>query len=150
MPRFLRHFANTSGSRDHRLVGVDGAYDSGYYDIVRFFGPDAVRPQQVVMDYLPGRFRFTDALIRDFAGEMEKAGRRVLEARTTHRAHMKTAGNDRPQPVISRDGDVESGGQVDLDRELVALAETKLQFSLAARLAALRISSLRASIRGGR
>ena len=71
MPRFLRHFANTSGSRDHRLVGVDGAYDSGYYDIVRFFGPDAVRPHQVVMDYLPGRFRFTDALIRDFAGEME-------------------------------------------------------------------------------
>ena len=91
-----------------------------------------------------------ERLEADFAGEMEKAGRRVLEARTTHRAHMKTAGNDRPQPVISRDGDVESGGQVDLDRELVALAETKLQFSLAARLAALRISSLRASIRGGR
>jgi len=67
MPEFLARYFSGSGMREERLVGNDRLYDSGYYDIVRFFGPDAVRPSHIGIAITPGRFIFTDARIKEFA-----------------------------------------------------------------------------------
>lgn len=50
------------------------------------------------------------------------------------------------QPVVGPDGD----RQVDLDQEVVALAQDQMSFELAARVASLRIAGIRASITGRR
>jgi hypothetical protein len=67
MPEFLARYFSGSGMREERLVGKDRLYDSGYYDIIRFFGPDAVKPSHIEIALTPGRFIFSDSRIKEFA-----------------------------------------------------------------------------------
>ena len=60
-----------------RQAGAPVAVDSGYTDIMRFFGPGAEPPGNVKLQYKPGRFRFADARIAAFA---EYAAERLREA----------------------------------------------------------------------
>ncbi len=50
-----------------RLVGSDRTFDSGYYDIVRFFGGDAVDPSRVRIQVEPGQYAIGDPLIKSYA-----------------------------------------------------------------------------------
>ena len=76
MPSFLkRHFGGEKRLRE-RLVGTAREIDSGYYDIVRFFGPDALDPAQVDIEYRSEPFSFSDARIREYAREIEDEFRR--------------------------------------------------------------------------
>ncbi len=54
-----------------RAVGSDRNHDSGYMDIVRFFGNAAVDPSHVAVHYQPQPFGFSDPLIAEFASEIE-------------------------------------------------------------------------------
>ncbi|MBD3402442.1 hypothetical protein GF420_06080 [candidate division GN15 bacterium] len=54
-------------SRSARLVGADCAFDSGFYDIVRFFGDSPVRADETHIEVLPGMFCITDPMIAEFA-----------------------------------------------------------------------------------
>jgi hypothetical protein len=55
-----------------RAVGKDRAHDSGYFDIVRFFGPQAVDPLRVAVHYDNLPFAFSDPLIAKFSTEIER------------------------------------------------------------------------------
>ena len=81
-----------------------------------------------------------------FADELRKSNASKLSVRATHPGHLRSARATSETPAIRRDP-VEP--TVDLEKESVALAENQLRFSVAAKLAALRIQSLRSSIRGG-
>ncbi|MEW5795192.1 MAG: hypothetical protein AB1772_02415 [Candidatus Zixiibacteriota bacterium] len=59
-----KHYA---GSVDERRVGRLRQYESDYVDIVRFFGPDGVRPSDVRLNFLAESFRIVDPTIREFA-----------------------------------------------------------------------------------
>ena len=73
MPDFLnRHFQSQVQS-GQMTVGVDKQYESGYFDIVRFFGEDRVDPSKVRPEYLDTDFQFSDAIIADFSRIVETA-----------------------------------------------------------------------------
>jgi hypothetical protein len=52
------------------MVGPNRDHDSGYYDIVRFFGDEAVNPASVRLTYDADEFRIPDERIAAFADEM--------------------------------------------------------------------------------
>lgn len=81
-----------------------------------------------------------------FADEMKNAGAGGLAPAATDAAHMGAAAQTEPSFEIVEDAP--EGGGVDLELEMVSLAENQLRFHLAARLAAMRVAGLRASIRG--
>ena len=72
MPAFLKRFFSQPGGKEKRLVGRKREYDSGYFDIIRFFGPFKWEPSKIIIKYLPGIFTFDDPLIEQYAAEMEK------------------------------------------------------------------------------
>lgn len=72
LPAFIERYFSKPGMRAQRLVGVEGIYDSGYYDIVRFFGPHAAKPENIRIEYLPKPFVFSDSNIREFATHAEQ------------------------------------------------------------------------------
>ena len=72
LPAFIERYFSKPGMREQRLVGAEGIYDSGYYDIVRFYGPHAQRPRNINVEYLPNPFTITDPNIRDFATHTEQ------------------------------------------------------------------------------
>ena len=80
-----------------------------------------------------------------FAEEMALASR---ELDTSDPNHVEMPGVE-PNPIVEPTPDSDGDFSVDIDREMVAIAENQLRFSIAARLAALRIAGIRASIRGG-
>jgi phage tail protein X len=53
-----------------RAVGKNRRIDSGYIDIVRFFGPGAVDPSNVGLCYDSQPFTFSDSIIARFAAEI--------------------------------------------------------------------------------
>jgi flagellar basal-body rod protein FlgB len=81
-----------------------------------------------------------------FADELRKSSANKLSIRATHPGHIGSARPKSEAPAITRDSAEPS---VDLEKETVALAQNQLRFSAAAKLAALRIQSLRSCIRGG-
>ncbi len=54
-----------------RAVGSNRNHDSGYIDIVRFFGNAAVDPSHVSVLYQSQPFAFSDPLIAEFASQIE-------------------------------------------------------------------------------
>lgn len=84
----------------------------------------------------------------EFEAEMTRAQESALAPATTDARHIGGGAKaDRPFEVVEDEGpDGEAG--VNLETELVALAENQLRFNLAARLAAMRVAGIRASIRG--
>ncbi|MFZ5980188.1 MAG: hypothetical protein ACOYVF_06105 [Candidatus Zixiibacteriota bacterium] len=73
---FINRFYGSAEQKAARLVGRDREFDSGYFDIVRFFGPDRVDPAHIEIKYVEGVFEFSDELIARFAGEVEAEMRR--------------------------------------------------------------------------
>jgi 8-oxo-dGTP pyrophosphatase MutT (NUDIX family) len=94
MPAILEQFFNGPGMRSQRLVGREGLYDSGYYDIVRFFGEGAIKPSHIRIEYLSRTFSFSDSRIREFSKQVE---RRLRDQGKVHEGPtvMKLAGFDR-------------------------------------------------------
>lgn len=72
MPDFMNRFFSEELKDSSTLAGADKKYESGYFDITRFFGNQAINPRQVMIDYTPGEFRFDDDIIEVFAREMER------------------------------------------------------------------------------
>ena len=68
---FLNEHYSSGESIKARLVGTKRDYDSGYFDIIRFFGSDAIDPQDVKIKYLPDQYELKDQLIEKFAREIE-------------------------------------------------------------------------------
>ncbi|MFH1278410.1 MAG: flagellar basal body rod protein FlgB [Candidatus Eisenbacteria bacterium] len=84
----------------------------------------------------------------EFAEEMARVRGNALAPATTDARHIgETEKSERFFEIVEDRGpDGENG--VDLEIELVALAENQLRFNIAARLAAMRVAGIRASIRG--
>jgi len=81
-----------------------------------------------------------------FAEELGRSTRLRLAATQAGHAHSAPGGQVPYQiATVSEDGEAKN---VDLDTEMVAVAENQLRFNLAARLAAMQIAGLRASIKG--
>jgi len=72
MPDFVNRFFSGELKDGSTLAGFEKKYESGYFDITRFFGNQAANPRQVVIDYIPGEFKFDDDRIEAFAREMEQ------------------------------------------------------------------------------
>ncbi|MFH2049209.1 MAG: hypothetical protein ABIJ12_07160 [bacterium] len=68
---FLNEHYSSEESIKARLVGTKRDYDSGYFDIVRYFGSDAIDPQDVKIKYLPDQYELKDQQIAKFAREIE-------------------------------------------------------------------------------
>ena len=68
-PFLNKHFADT---RYERLVGLTRQYDSGYIEIIRFFGGQAVDPGKIPLKYLPESFHFHDERIEQFSQIIEQ------------------------------------------------------------------------------
>jgi hypothetical protein len=67
-PAFLeRHFSDDSRVR---MVGPDRDHDSGYYDLVRFFGNEAVAPDSIKLTHVSDEYHIPDERIAAFAKEM--------------------------------------------------------------------------------
>jgi flagellar basal-body rod protein FlgB len=82
-----------------------------------------------------------------FEDELRKSQGKSLSLEATHPTHIGSASPLGPALEVHEEP-VEAQGTVDIEKETVRLAENQLRFNLAARLAALRIQSLRSSIRG--
>lgn len=80
LPEFIAAYYGNQ-NRGERTVGIDRAYDSGYFDIVRFFGTQAVNPLHIRVTYADSLFRISDPLIREYAAEIE------LQLRAAGRLH---------------------------------------------------------------
>ncbi len=75
MGGFLRRYFGSPEDTAARMVGVEKEYDSGYFDIVRFFGEDAIDPHDVYIEYFEPCFEFQDRAIARFAHLMAKSFR---------------------------------------------------------------------------
>jgi len=71
LPAFLRRYYGSPEQNSARKVGIDRDYDSGYFDIIRFYGSDRMNPARIEIKYIDGIFQFTDELIARYAGLIE-------------------------------------------------------------------------------
>lgn len=73
-----RHHRDKNQLRQ-RLVGPGRTHDSGYFNIVRFFGPGAIDPVTVPLEYREPLFHMDDPLVETYArtieSELRAAGR---------------------------------------------------------------------------
>ena len=124
-------FSKTALGWIHRILDISAARQNAHAKNLANLSTPGYRPVTAV-----------------FADELESADRRTLALRVTHPAHA-TSGTPEGNAIdiVPDDG---PGGtdRVDIDKEMVSLAESQLEFSLAARLAAIRMAGIRASIRG--
>jgi len=72
MPDFLARRFNRPGQIRARLVGPDRSYDSGYFDIIRFYGDMVVNPAAVAVAYASGERAVADSIIENYARRMER------------------------------------------------------------------------------
>jgi hypothetical protein len=63
-------------SRPSRMVGTIQRADSGYLDIVRFYGTQALDPSSVLIGYGSDAYQVTDPVIAEFASDVEAQLRR--------------------------------------------------------------------------
>ena len=73
---FIARYFGSPENRKARLVGIDRSYDSGYFDIVRFFGNERIDPEAVEIKYTSNEYSLADPIIREFVGKMEARLRR--------------------------------------------------------------------------
>jgi hypothetical protein len=76
LSNLLRDGYGDPSMMSRRLVGVNREYQSAYFDIVRFFGPDQVNPKAVTITHHPQTFRFSDTLVEQFSRQIEAELRR--------------------------------------------------------------------------
>ena len=91
-----------------------------------------------------GGFQRQDA---NFASQLA-AQQGGLQMEATQSGHAGSPPADDPTVLVRPDRTAEPG--VDLDQEMVALAENQMHFDLAARATSLRIAGIRSSITGRR
>jgi len=72
MSGIMATYFDHPGERNLRLVGRQKKSDSGYFDIVRFFGNGCVAPGEVSIEYVSHQFQFCDPMIAEFSRQMEK------------------------------------------------------------------------------
>lgn len=72
MDRILKTHFNQPGEKRTRVMGRDRNYDSGYYDIIRFFGNNRYNPESISIEYLADSFTFGDQRIAEFSHLMER------------------------------------------------------------------------------
>jgi flagellar basal-body rod protein FlgB len=80
-----------------------------------------------------------------FADELAAAG--GMQLATTEPGHLGLQAAGDPVPQVVRDPQAKGPG-IDLDQEMVALAENQLRFDLASHVASLRVAGIRAAITG--
>ncbi|MBN1213352.1 MAG: NUDIX hydrolase [candidate division Zixibacteria bacterium] len=68
----MKRFFDAPHDKEKRRVGWEKKHDSGYFDIIRFFGPGKCNPSNIMIEYLPGIFTFRDPLLAEYSTEMEK------------------------------------------------------------------------------
>jgi hypothetical protein len=78
-PRVLEKSYGDEAMLCARAVGRDREYASGYFDVVRFFGPNAISPESIKITHESEPFAFSDHLIAEFShrieAELRKRGR---------------------------------------------------------------------------
>jgi flagellar basal-body rod protein FlgB len=82
----------------------------------------------------------------NFASQLAAQGGLQMDA--TQPGHAGSPANEDPTVLVRPDPKAEPG--VDLDQEMVALAENQMHFDLAARVTSLRVAGIRTSILGHR
>ncbi len=82
-----------------------------------------------------------------FSDELSRTGNNPSRIATTHPGHIGSGTAKEPVPEMYEDPATGDRG-VDVEKEMVSLAENQLRFNFTARLAALKIAGLRTSIRG--
>ena len=121
---------------------------TGLADLQRVLDLAAMRQQAYASNIANANVPSYQRLDVPFAEELARSTR--LHMATTHPGHAQSsAGGNGSYDIVPVAEDGESA-EVDLDTEMVAVAENQLRFSLAARLAAMQIAGLRASIQGRR
>lgn len=79
LPQILERWYSAPGMREQRLMGPELVWDSGYFDIYRFFGPNAVDPRRITIEYNNSPFRIPDPALAQFtehvASQMRAEGR---------------------------------------------------------------------------
>ena len=131
-------------------MSVNGLFErTGLVDLEKVLDLSAARQRAYASNVANANVPSYQRLDVPFAEELTRSTQRLrLEATHPSHAHSPSAAN-RPYALEAVPETGESG-EVDLDREMVAVAENQLRFNLAARLAALQIAGLRASISGRR
>jgi hypothetical protein len=76
LAEFLARDFPGEAARAARMVGSGRRHESGYVDIVRFFGKGSVSPESVEVDYSPDNFQIFDPKIAAFAREIAEALRK--------------------------------------------------------------------------
>ena len=83
-----------------------------------------------------------------FSDELGRAGQKSSSMATTHPDHIGSNPAKKPVEAEVYEDPNAAGQGVDMEKEMVSLAENQLRFNFAARLAAMKIAGLRTSIRG--
>ncbi|MBN1826871.1 MAG: flagellar basal body rod protein FlgB [Candidatus Eisenbacteria bacterium] len=82
-----------------------------------------------------------------FADELNRAEGATIDPVETRPGHRASGAPEAPSIEVVEDPETLGEG-VDMEKEMVSLAETQLRFAVSARLATLKIAGLRNSIRG--
>lgn len=70
LPPFINRYFEVQLDNGSMLVGAERKYQSGYFDIVRFFGKHSLDPNNVKIESQSGVFEFRDEKIAAFAAKM--------------------------------------------------------------------------------
>lgn len=70
LPEILDRWYADPQLRERRIMGPEQIWDSGYFDIFRFFGASAIDPSRITLEYGPSLFRIPDSALARFAAQM--------------------------------------------------------------------------------
>ncbi len=96
-----------------RLVGVDRKVDSGYYDILRFFGDRPLDPSAIKLRYLSEPFQLRDELVARYAVEIAaklRADRRLYDGPPVTRLEQIDLRSDPPTATLQSASYAEQAG----------------------------------------
>lgn len=100
------------------------------------------------------RYRRFDVVFEEaLALQQREASRRKIALRRTHEAHLSGTRRDPVRPVVVRDTSStmrNDGNNVDVDREMAALAKNTLFYQTLTRVMGARFAALRTAISEGR
>lgn len=71
LPAILRQYYSEELILRSRMVGADQQFESAYFNIVRFFGPNGLKPADIQIEYRDLPFEFEDRRIAEFSRYVE-------------------------------------------------------------------------------
>ncbi len=83
-----------------------------------------------------------------FADELDRAKSSSVRVATTDPRHMRAAPKEVREIVVYEEPNEDGSTGIDVEEEIVDLAANQMKFTMATRLATLKIAGLRASIQG--